>query len=326
MLLVGVAIDPVHAGAGRAPGIVDLPVQRDSLGYPLVYASSVKGALKALCIRSICGSGIDEDSGVIKCSQCSVCCCLFGPEPGEGDKGPGALAILDLVPLFIPTPSSEFGYLYLTTSVLLSRTTLILEVLGENELANSLSKLASEAERLGRSQLLVVGEEAKRGLKSNYVTIGTTPLEAKVLSEDVLRKINLSKLENLLREKLGGLAGRAMSRLVIASPQDGVSLIERSLIRVTRIALRRDRKVVKSGALWTEEYLPYGTIFITGAVDTGFRNDYCVDSQDLISKLKEVLKPRNGVFYVTIGGKETVGRGMIKFTIATEVKNRADSV
>ena len=39
---------PLHAGTGRGLGAVDLPIQRDrTTGYPIIQASSVKGALRA---------------------------------------------------------------------------------------------------------------------------------------------------------------------------------------------------------------------------------------------------------------------------------------
>lgn len=46
-LILAYAITPVHVGMGRAPGVVDLPFQRDSIGYPIVYGSSFKGVLKS---------------------------------------------------------------------------------------------------------------------------------------------------------------------------------------------------------------------------------------------------------------------------------------
>ena len=106
LLLLSIATTHIHPGAGRALGIVDLPVARDSLGYPLIFASEVKGALKILCLRSLCrdanGRLLVDSEGRARCSEsegCKLCCCLFGPEPGEADAGSSILSILDLQPL-----------------------------------------------------------------------------------------------------------------------------------------------------------------------------------------------------------------------------------
>ncbi len=324
LLLLGIAVDPIHAGAGRAPGVVDLPVQRDALGYPIVYASSVKGALKTLCAKELNCSIESDDRGRILCSNnCSLCCCLFGPEPGEGDKGAGRLAILDLVPLALPAPSAEYGFVYITSPVLISRALLVLEAVAvrlqdgdqnaENvakALRGLLEKLQEKARNLPSGEVAVVDGGIFKG---GAVTVGATPLT-------VREKVSVEKRDELEKalSRLGGLAGELLRRLVVSSSQDGPVLVERALLRVTRVALRRDRKTVMTGALWTEEYLPYGTVFLTAVIDTGFKNEYCdkANVDDPLGELrKKVLKEKDkdGRFYVIVGGKETVGKGLIKF-------------
>ena len=51
-LLLGYGVEPVHPGAGRSPGVVDLPVVRDEAGYPYVPRSEVRGALKHHCMAA----------------------------------------------------------------------------------------------------------------------------------------------------------------------------------------------------------------------------------------------------------------------------------
>ena len=45
------ALTPLHIGIGRAPGAVDLPIARDSFGYPFIPGSSIKGSVKSFCLR-----------------------------------------------------------------------------------------------------------------------------------------------------------------------------------------------------------------------------------------------------------------------------------
>ncbi|MEB3860131.1 MAG: RAMP superfamily CRISPR-associated protein, partial [Desulfurococcales archaeon] len=44
-------LTPLHPGAGRSPGVVDLPIIRDSMNYPFIPGSELKGALKTLLGR-----------------------------------------------------------------------------------------------------------------------------------------------------------------------------------------------------------------------------------------------------------------------------------
>jgi len=169
-----------------------------------------------------------------------------------------------------------------------------------------------EASRgLSSGEVAVVGDGVFG--ESGTVTIGATPLAVKTRIQ-----LERNKIKDIL-SRLGGLAGELLARLVVSSAQDGPVLVDKALLRVTRVALRRDRKTVATGALWTEEYLPYGTVFLTAVIDTGFTNEYCKeigvnDAQAALDALKtEVLKATNGVFYVIVGGKETVGKGLIKF-------------
>jgi CRISPR-associated protein Cmr4 len=41
------SVTNIHPGIGRFGGVIDMPVQRDHLGYPVIYASSLKGSLKS---------------------------------------------------------------------------------------------------------------------------------------------------------------------------------------------------------------------------------------------------------------------------------------
>ncbi|MGC9117278.1 MAG: hypothetical protein ACP5ID_06775, partial [Conexivisphaera sp.] len=74
-----------------------------------------------------------------------------------------------------------------------------------------------------------------------------------------------------------------------------------------------EKKVVEEGALWTEEYLPLGTVMLGAVFDGGRKNSACnalgVDGDGALGKLGELL---NGSI-VTVGGKETIGRGLLRF-------------
>ena len=318
LVFAGTAITPLHPGAGRSPGLVDLPVQRDALGYPLVYASSVKGALKTLCAKTVgrrngrsCIVREGRDAGKINCGEdgCRLCCCLFGGEVGEGEKGAGKLAFLDMVPWAYPVPSATHGYLYVTTPTLLARVFNVLDATGYSSQAHRVQSLITEAEgQLGENVNGVILKDSR--VQSGVVDVAGSTIRVETVD------IETSSVEWLTPPELGPFAGNAPKRLVIVSDEYGTVLVNRALLRVTRVALRRDRKTVRSGALWTEEYIPIGTLFVTGVVETLYTNEYCeeerVEEGGATRRLMQLLAQGSDTIYVNIGGKETVGRGFIK--------------
>jgi len=45
-------ITNLHPGTGRGGEVVDLPVQRDQFEFPMIYGSSLKGAIKSYLPQS----------------------------------------------------------------------------------------------------------------------------------------------------------------------------------------------------------------------------------------------------------------------------------
>jgi len=104
-------------------------------------------------------------------------------------------------------------------------------------------------------------------------------------------------------------------------------LFDKATLKVTRNRISLNTKTVAEGALWTEEYLPEGTIFVGGYLVNNRKNKYCEyyknsqkpqegeKSEINISQILEKLKQErfsNGEFYLSLGGKETVGKGLVK--------------
>lgn len=295
--LLGVAVTHLHPGAGRSPGIVDLPVMRDSLGYPMVPASSVKGALKTRCGRltgAISGGKIDcKGNG-------RLCCCLFGGEVGAGPEGAGAISVLDLVPLAFPVPSIDRGYLYVAPKSLAARAAALMEAVGARDYAQLFKSLA---EAPG-----VVAHVSYEG----EVYLFTSPVKASKL--DLGSHCNSLKT---LASKLGEihpLAGSISERLLVLDDELAGHIVDRALLRVTRVRLNRERKTVETGGLWTEEYIPQGTVFMAAVIATGYTNSYCNGNcgtpESCIEEARRELKLDEGL-PVFVGGKETVGKGLL---------------
>lgn len=79
-------------------GTFDLPIIRDSLGYPYVLGTQVKGTLKSLLVRKL---GCLKDDGKVNYDYtCSCLYCLLGA--GVGGDDVSALQVTNLYQLLIP--------------------------------------------------------------------------------------------------------------------------------------------------------------------------------------------------------------------------------
>ncbi len=335
-LLLASALTPLHPGAGRAPGAVDLPVVRDTLGYPYIRGTMIKGALKTHLARKLNCNHVTAEKGPnrINCDhdrdKYSQLYCLLGGEVGEGDKGASAVSIQDLYPLFIPAPayvlpqkiqeedgdgekkssncsridSSLSGIVYVTTESLLARAQALAEAAGNDKVAGVLAELAVLDGC--RSVLYTSGraEDKVRIVVAGQLIEACLPKEKKAID-----------LDNLLGlERLNPLYNRypLKNRIIVFRDNPGQMIVERLLQRITRVALDRITKTVAEGHLWTEEYLPWGTLLAGLLVETGFKNDYCKNNaSNHLNNLASMIDGKLGNTLV-IGGKESVGGGLIK--------------
>ena len=328
--VVVLAISPLHVGSGRgAISYVDLPVQRDFMGFPCVWASSLKGALRSFLWLKY---------GCDKSSSSDVCSCvklLYGPERGEEDAYAGSMFVSDLHLLALPGPCGAGVCLY-TSPFLLQRFREKLRIfaegdvgaLDENGLANELYKLVSgviegvsdlEADRVAVSDV------------NELVVRGYSVLAFRVYSED--RLVGVPGLVSLFGKVLESvLSNSTLSRLyarrVVVVP-DVVArhvLGLRLLVRQTRVALDYRSKRVKPGALWSEEYVPEFTLMHGAFLFSRPRAaDAVADACSTFAERKLetgddvalVFKKLMGVvdkntFHLVIGGHETIGKGLVR--------------
>lgn len=306
-ILIASSLTKIHPGMGRSPGIVDLPVIRDPLGYPFIPGSQVKGAIKSLLARKY--ACLDDSNGKVKCNngreECKKLCCLLGPD--EAEQVTSSLQISDLYPLFIPAPSAEKGVVYVTTPTLLSRGLIALKIGGitlNGELLENNPEFKT-AESLASFQEVY----------PNGVHIGMNKILAQY--NESLKNF-VQDLEEYY-EELNPLYQKLppKDRIIMVKEEEALTIIESLLHRVTRVRLDRHTKTVQTGALWTEEYIPWGTLFMGNILDTGFVSHYCDNaSKDRIEMLMELLGLKNSsIGHLIVGGKETVGGGLISFTI-----------
>ncbi len=268
--LLASALTHVHVGAGRAPGAVDLPVIKDPFGVPYIPGSSFKGAIKSQIANS---KGCVTSKGVIDCRRCKEICCALGPDVSEIEKGASRLVFTDLYPILFPLPSLDEGYVYVTSPLLLQR---------------------FEG---------IVGKEIKHNEGKKSISIGLDIVEIKgtIDPSEVVKLINGSKSVEQVHPFLKGKKAYVLDDSML------IYYLEKGLVRLTRVKLDRYKKTVSTGALWTEEYIPHGTVFTGLVVERKWNNPYCENNEDYISIVKKELGEM-----LILGGKETVGKGMVK--------------
>ena len=301
-LLLIRTITPLHIGVGRTVGVVDLPIVRDALGFPVIPTSSLKGALRSQL----------KDSGALSEDDVKI---LFGPEPGE-EAYAGAVAFTDGYLLAIPARSLRGIWALVTSPILIHRFLRILQMMYSlesskkelEELKKLAEKLLGESEAMEVDQALVCKDCKKR------LSIEITGKESIIVNEEF-------QFECKQSENLKGFFERINIpeawRVVLIHDDRIRDVIERSILRRARVRLKED-KTVGEGP-WSEEDLPADTFFFNVLFYSKPRSPQ--RSQEKMNNAEDV---RNKVIktiftdynqkrgYAIFGGHETIGRGIVE--------------
>jgi CRISPR-associated protein Cmr4 len=309
-----VALTALHPGVGRGEGAhVDLPVQRDEFGLPAIWASSLKGALRAKAERGL----FHSDGRSAKCvddpAQCARVLAAFGPRPEEASEFASPVAFLDAKLVAIPARSLKGVWLYVTSPLLLSFAALYAEALGCALKLPEIPRPGSGTVYLSDNRYSVNGHAVINERK--YRVAGRAPA------------LDLPPFQEVRR--MVGEVGFA-----VASDDDIAGIVRRSLLVQYRVRLKQDTKTVETGP-WSEEYIPPFTVFVSGYYCAGRRPSVvsvsvsmdkekkCADGE--VDEERQACRKRVRVDgdpcdYVSdmirgpvwLGGKETIGRGLVK--------------
>lgn len=284
------ALTPVHAGAGHGGDVIDLPVQRDEFGFPCIWSSSLKGAVRSALERSLAGH---SDKDCLKV--------VFGAQPRtlEVSQYSSHANLLDARLLFIPMRSLKGIWVYATSPHMVSYLTIYIESL-QGAVPPSLRDV-----RAGVSSTKGIMVDGKHA----------------VLNEEwVELEVNNKLVDSLFATILPGrLLDKVEKRgLVVLDDDIMKNLIGRSMLVQYRVMLSRTSKTVEAGP-WTEEYLPEETILVSGVIGrplddkllTKNRNLDCNFTLSVCDWLEEKISSLLGN-RLWIGGKETLGRGLVE--------------
>ena len=269
----------IHAGTGESDGKVDLPIMREQhSGWPVVYGSAVKGALRAAAELVL-----DKDSDEVLA--------LFGPDTKNASDHAGCLLISDARLLALPVRSLTSQYRLVTCPDLISRLQRDVERLGMSERIEGLNIPVVEEE-----QILTAKDE-----KHEYLFLEDFAYQRKTCDLSALAAL-MAQLANLDESDIA-------DKLAVVS-NDAFAHICQSAIPVNaHIALDSDTKTVTGGALWYEESLPSDTLLYVGisAWKPRRQGTSLATAEQCITVLDQQLFGKRP--YLQLGGNETTGMG-----------------
>lgn len=271
----------LHIGTGQGVGVVDLPIARSkATNLPIVPGSAIKGVLR------------DElkSQGIIQDGDVNV---LFGKDK-DADHA-GAIAFGDANLLILPIRSFAGTVAFATCPY-------ILRQYGRDIKENlTLTTEENKAYVVEGSALLLGNKIALEDLD-----IVAKPIqEVKAIADKISQALYPDGTANAneWREQFS-------QRLVIL-PDDIFSFLADTATEIrTRIRIVRETKMVKEGALWTEENLPAEAV-LWGVLGVSKARDKSNRSEEELAN----LLPKDEV-NIQIGGKHTVGRGFCRLLIA----------
>lgn len=292
----------LHPGSGTALGTVDLPVQRERhTNWPVIPASSLKGVLRDACCEKTRNKyqgnrkkANEEDINITT---------VFGPTKIEADTShAGALAITDARILAFPVRSFKGVFAWITCSAVLERLNRDLKFAG-----------------------IKLVEQVPHPDKDKAACVQGSPLfieEDKMVPEEVIEKDKMV-LEEFEFERSGDAAAvaewiaekavedpatrnRIKKHLVVLHDDDFTYFVRHATEVVARIGLDYERKTVKSGALFYQEFIPPETIFYSLILAEESRHNG--EKRNAAEVLKYVRESIPNV--IQIGGDETIGKGL----------------
>lgn len=275
----------LHAGTGQSVSGIDLPIQREvHTGWPCVYGSSVKGALRAHAFHHETG----KDHAVE----------LFGPELGrtlgEDEAHAGALLVGDALLLALPVRSLQSAFKWVTCP-------------------QAINRFVKHAERLG---LQISAAEISVTDKNTALGNGDATLFLQEFRFEQTGNEAINMLAQTLAQMSGGaLQQEALQQQLVIVHDDIFTFLSQNATAVNaHIAIDAQTKTVKDGALWYEETLPPETILYVPLTATASRKRGSEKTAAQVLACFETLLPA-GNNWLQLGGNETTGMGWCRVGI-----------
>jgi CRISPR-associated protein Cmr4 len=294
------AISPLHVGAGRGVGYIDLPIVREKVtNWPYIPGSAVKGVIadyfKATQDARKPGSDIAAAFGRANDN-----------DDTEAGAASGSLVFSDASIVCLPIRSFYGTFAWITSPMALKR------LRATNKPKEFSSQPANE--EIFTSQGNVITPKESKDAK---VYLEDIDLKAKV--DETLQKWG----EFLAKAVFGGDDGWQKifkERFALVSDDLFTFFCETGTEVNARIRIEDDTKIVAKGALWYEEALPVETV-LAGTVWCDRVYGKSKDNGDKPTE-KHLMKTfcENSI-EMQIGGKATTGKGRMRCVFSGEAKS-----
>jgi CRISPR-associated protein Cmr4 len=280
------ALSALHVGVGQAAGVVDLPIMRArASNLPIVPGSALKGVLR------------DEFADNVKQK------CLFGPESvnNNEDAHAGAIALGDAHLLILPVRALAGVVAFVTCPFVLARYAMDLARAGCPSIP---------VPKVGADACLITEKSVN---KADNVKVVLEDLD---LTFALGADSNADAWAKVIAERIH--AGddtwqHLFSEHFVIVADDVFSFLADTATEVrARIRINDETGTVARGALWYEENLPAESV-LWGVAAFGPARDGSKDDKASVAEafVSGIGKDKT----LQIGGKATVGRGLVRFVI-----------
>jgi CRISPR-associated protein Cmr4 len=293
----------LHAGAGTQTGIIDLPIQREGHnGYPCVFGSAVKGALRGKAEQEIiAGLPDDEKPKEAKSYEENVqkhpdIMSVYGAPPKQAGDSAGALIVTDARLLLFPVRSLTSQFKWVTCPDALRRYKEDSQRLG--------LKVDFEIPEPNDESQAIVHEEptspanGKQSLHANGLFLEEYRFTVHAQELNTV----ISALAQLMQRNDAEQALK--KQLVIVSNDNFTHLVNHATPVNAHNVLNSLTKT--SDNLWYEETLPPETLLYVGlSANASRQKDNAQSAEAILELIKKLFKKP----YLQLGGNETVGMG-----------------
>jgi CRISPR-associated protein Cmr4 len=283
----------LHPGSGTALGTVDLPVQRERhTHWPTIPGSALKGILRDRC-REIAkarhgGSRkkANEEDGALVAA--------FGPgKVDDSNAHAGALSVTDARILAFPVRSLRGVFAWVTCPAVLERFGRDLKFAG--------LVLPLTAGKPKDTEALCAADSPLR-LEGNQLVLEEFEFTCTGKADEVADWLASRALAD------AETGTRLRSHLAVLSDDYFTHFVRHATEVVARVGLDYERKTVKEGALFYQEFLPAETLFYAVVLANASRFDKHPESAGhMMAYLAGHLQPGT---VLQIGGDETTGKGL----------------
>lgn len=286
----------LHPGSGTALGVVDLPIQRERhTQWPLIPGSALKGILRDKC-REGAKARYDNDRKRANEEDPDLTA-TFGPGKVDDSAHAGALSVTDARILAFPVRSLKSVFAWVTCPAVLGRFNRDLSLAHRKAVEIPTIPEPTRALAPANSPLMLLPEK-KIVLEEFEFTV----------AGEVSNGLAKWLADNTIAASDSFSSQRLQQHLVIVHDDDFTHFVRHATEVVARIGLDYEKKTVKSGALFYQEFLPPETLFYSLVLAHSSRRDgHRKTAPEILAYLRDHI-PDGTV--LQIGGDETTGKGL----------------